>query len=356
MTGERGARPLVSVCIPTRDRLSFLRKSLEGALTQTYAPYEIVISDNYSTDGTREFCLDLAARDHRVRYIQPAQPVGQFANHNRAFSEARGEFVSFFHDDDLYRPEALERFVAFLQAHPRVGVVSCDWDRIDEDDRPLQPQIHRVPSISSGVDYIGRTVRSGRSAVALPGSMSRRLALPDPPFDETGPLGFNDHVTWFRVAERWDIGHIPERLWAYRQHSGAGSHRTISGLTDDYGRLFLAYVDEYTRRHPGDADRAAQWRRAIRRYQFWALIYELAMHSAPSEATAGHSARRQAARYQVSRAEAAEAVRKLRSLASGPLEHAILGIVRLARSRGGGIPFFLMERNADLARRVLRMD
>lgn len=355
MIGDVGARPLVSVCIPTRDRLALLRKSLEGALAQTYAPYEIVISDNWSTDGTREFCLGLAASDLRIRYVRPAQPVGLYANHNRAFGEARGRYVSFFHDDDRYDPEVLERFVAFLETHPRVGVVSCDWDRIDENDHPLHPQIHRVPTVSPGIDYIGRTMRSGRSAIALPGSMSRMEALRRPPFDENGPLGFNDHVTWFRVAEDWDIGHIPERLWAYRQHAGAGSHKRISGIAEDYGSAFLAYVEEYTQRHPDAVDHVARWRSAIRRYRFWALVYDLALHYVPRRQT-GHAAGRRADVYELSPAETADAVRTLRSLASGPLEHAVLAVVRLTMSRGGGLPFFLMERNADLARRVLRMD
>jgi len=278
------AADLVSICLPTRDRLPFLRKSVAGIRAQTYPDIEVVLSDNWSTDGTREFCLELERDDARFRYTRPAAPVGLYANHNAAFTHCRGRFVSFFHDDDVYGPEIVARFVSFLLEHPTVGIVSCDWDRIDERDRPLAPRISDVPPVSGGVEYIDQTIRTARSAVNLPGAMLRREAIPVPPFDENGPLGFTDHVTWFRIAERWDIGHIPERLWAYRRHRGALSNKSAREIADDHEAAFTAYADDYLARHPEDRARVERWRAAIRRYRFWALAYARVARITPGAA------------------------------------------------------------------------
>lgn len=265
--------PLISVCLPTRDRLSYLRQTLDAILAQTHSDYEVIVCDNWSGDGTREFCLEIERLDPRVRYMRPPAPVGLYANHNAAYRRARGSYVSFVHDDDLYDPRMLARFAEFLDRHPTVGIVSSDWNEVDGTGRRLGTRVSHVPAVSTGLAYIDRTIRSARSEIALSGSMSRRDALPDPPFDEQGPLGFTDHVTWFRVAERWDVGHIPEALWSYRRHAGALSRKGVREIAADYTAAFTAYVDEYARRHPQDRSRAASWRAAIRRYRFWALAY-----------------------------------------------------------------------------------
>lgn len=334
-----GAVPLVSVCLPTKDRLAYLRQSIDGILAQTFRDFEIVVSDNWSSDGTREYLVELARRDPRVRYSRPTAPIGLYANHNAAFADACGRYVGFVHDDDLYRPSIIERFVGFLEEHPRVGVVSCDWDRIDEKGRMIRRRIAHVALVVPGRDYIERTLRSARSDIALPASMARREALPDPLFDESGPLGFSDHVTWFRLAESWDVGHIPERLWSYRQHSSALSNKRVAAIVDDQTEAYTRYVDDYERRHPGEAERVTRWRAAVKRYRFWALLYEVALKGG------GHDRER-------TRAVLAE----LSALSHGTRDRVAVSLARAAARWGGGALLSVVTRNADLARRVLHLD
>lgn len=298
--------------MPTRDRLSYLRESVAGILALRGVDFEVVVSDNGSTDGTAGFLAEVAQRDSRVRVIHPDQPLGLYANHNFAYSRARGELVCFFHDDDRYGPDILSRYVEFLRANPRVGVVCSDYERIDELGRVFAVRRSRVAPVTPGVDYIDLTLRTGRSSLALSGCMIRRIALPAQPFDELGTVGFSDIALWFRIAEEWDVGHVSEPLWSYRQHGGAASQRT-SEIPGEFAMTFEAYCDGYLARHPSDRQRVGRWREAIRRFRFWAILYDVATRSAATEPVAMPLGTR---------------AQELGELARGPFEHVAAGIVR----------------------------
>lgn len=95
----------VSVVIPTHDRPLLLRQALDSVLGQTRLPREVVVVDNGTTDGV----ADLArAYGERVRYVR-TEPAGVQAARNAGVREARSTWVAFLDDDDLYRPDYLER-------------------------------------------------------------------------------------------------------------------------------------------------------------------------------------------------------------------------------------------------------
>jgi glycosyltransferase involved in cell wall biosynthesis len=325
----------VSICLPTRDRLALLRESLAGILAQDHVPLEIVISDNWSEDGTREHCLDLAARDPRVRYVRPPEPVGLLANHNFAFARSTGRYVCFFHDDDLYRSTIVSRYAGLLDRHPSVGAVCASFERVDASGHSLGLRRQALPAIMRGLDHIDRTIASGRTALVLSGSMYRGDALRRPPFDEDGPTGYTDMVTAFRVAETYDIGYVAEPLWSYRSHAAAFSHRSAETVADHYTRAFTAYCDEFLTRHPDQAARVARWRRAIERYRFWVLLYDRAV----TLATPGSSPDR--------------ALADLSQMARGPLQHLSLRAVRAIAALGWRWPLALLGRYGVTGRRLI---
>jgi len=270
--------PLVSICVPTRNRAESLRESLKSLCGQDYDPLEILISDNGSDDGTEEVGLEAAQADRRVRYVRQTQDIGLYGNHNFCLDASRGEFVCLFHDHDERDSSIVSAYVDFLRQHPRVGVVCSDWDLIDYEGRPLGVREHRVPPVTAGLDYIGQTVRSGRSAIGVPGAMIRRSALGDIRFDEAAPIGFGDFVVWFRLAEHADIGHVSRRLWRWRQDRASESARTIESMTRDYFENLTGYCDDHLARWPQHARLVSGWKHAIHRYLFWALVFEVGLH------------------------------------------------------------------------------
>ena len=106
--------PRVTVGVPVFNGESFLAETLDSLLNQTFSDFEIVISDNASTDRTEEICRAYAARDPRIRYYRSDANRGAAWNHNRVFELARGEYFKWNSADDLCAPEFLARCVAAL--------------------------------------------------------------------------------------------------------------------------------------------------------------------------------------------------------------------------------------------------
>lgn len=351
-----GSRPLVSICVPTYNRATLLGQSLGTIVKQDYAPLEIVISDNCSDDGTEALCREIAAQDGRVRYVRQARNLGLYGNHNYCIEAARGEFLCFFHDDDVYDSRIIGRYVGFMEENRTVGVVCADWEIVDEDGVSLGVRDHAVPRVCPGLQYIARTLRSGRSSIGCPGAMIRRRALDGIRFDEDGPIGFSDFVVWFRIAERWDIGHVPERLWRYRLHRRSLSRRTVASMADDYRRSMLGYCDDHLRRWPGEARRVARWRRLVDRYLFWALSYELALSCRP--ATREKIGRRhrtvfEIADYRLSPEEAMRVREWTGRLSRGPMQFSARLVLEAMLRLGltGQLAWF--ARHSESARRIL---
>ena len=275
--------PLVSIGVPTRNRSALLRQTLEMIRGQTYPHLDIVVSDNDSEDDTPEVVREAAARDPRIRYFRQPRDIGLHGNLNFCLDQSRGELLCLFMDDDQYAPAIVSEYVEYLDAHPEVGLVCSDWELIDEEGRVIDGRDHPVPAVMDGFDYIDRTISSGQSFVGCPGAMIRRTALGATRFDPDGPIGFGDFVVWFQIAETWAIGHIPRRLWRFRVHTRALSWRPVHSLAPDYERNVLRYCDGYEARSPHAARRVARWRRAMRRYLFWALAYELGLDARAGE-------------------------------------------------------------------------
>lgn len=95
---------LISVGLPVYNGDAFLKDALNSLLAQTYSNLEIIISDNCSTDKTRQICLEYEAEDSRIRYIRQEQNIGATANFNYVLRQARGEYFMWAAHDDRWSP------------------------------------------------------------------------------------------------------------------------------------------------------------------------------------------------------------------------------------------------------------
>jgi glycosyltransferase involved in cell wall biosynthesis len=118
--------PRVSVGLPVYNGEEYLGQALDSALEQTYGDFEIVISDNASTDATESICRDYAARDNRIRYVRQTSNRGVITNSNLVFEMARGEFFRWASHDDYTSPGHLQECVSVLESNPDV-VLSYTW-------------------------------------------------------------------------------------------------------------------------------------------------------------------------------------------------------------------------------------
>ncbi len=134
--------PKVTIGLPVRNGERFLEATLDSLLAQTLQDFELLISDNASTDRTPEMCRAYAARDGRVRYVRAEENRGAAWNYRRVFSLARGEYFKWCADDDPCAPRLLEACVGALERAPEAVLAFPHSIHIDADGRPMASAEH----------------------------------------------------------------------------------------------------------------------------------------------------------------------------------------------------------------------
>jgi len=111
-------RPKVTIGLPVYNGARYLAAALDSILGQTFQDFELLVSDNASTDATADICRAYAARDARITYLRQDHNVGAGPNHNFCARRATTEYFRWASHDDLMEPEYLARCVAVLDANP----------------------------------------------------------------------------------------------------------------------------------------------------------------------------------------------------------------------------------------------
>jgi len=136
----RTRRVKVSIGLPVYNGECFLDATLESLLAQTFDDFELIISDNASTDRTGEIAQRFVARDARVRYHRNSRNLGHAANYNGLARMADGDFFKWATADDVCRPKFLECCIAALERSPDAVLAYPRTQFIDQTDNPLDIQ------------------------------------------------------------------------------------------------------------------------------------------------------------------------------------------------------------------------
>ena len=115
------AVPQVSIGMPVYNGEPFIREALDSLLAQTFTDFELIISDNASTDGTEAICRGYAAKDKRIRYVRQAENRGALANFQFVLDEAVGVYFMWAAADDRRTADFLEINVSILQSNPALS-------------------------------------------------------------------------------------------------------------------------------------------------------------------------------------------------------------------------------------------
>ncbi|MCB9134318.1 MAG: glycosyltransferase [Anaerolineales bacterium] len=130
--------PRVSIGLAVYNGERYLREAIDSILAQTFTDFELVISDNASTDKTEEICRDYAAKDSRIRYSRNPENIGGANNENLVFKLSRGEYFRLAAHDDVLAPRLLEKCVEVLERDPSVVLCVSMIDDIDENGKYLK--------------------------------------------------------------------------------------------------------------------------------------------------------------------------------------------------------------------------
>ena len=200
--------PLVSVIIPTRNRAHLLHRTLESVLKQSSENLEVIVVDDGSTEAVA------ASADPRVRVLRSPKPTGVSAARNRGIAGARGEWIAFCDDDDLWAPNKLQEQ---LTAAGRAGANWAYAGDVNVDD-----QLHVLsggppPDPEAVMALLPRfnPLASGGSNVVVRSNILAEVGTFDPTLRRT-----EDWDLWIRIARKGPPAYVRKPLVAYRFHSG----------------------------------------------------------------------------------------------------------------------------------------
>lgn len=214
--------PLVSIGMPVYNCEKYISESIQSVLSQTFKNFELIISDNASSDRTEEICREFASQDSRIRYYQNDHNIGLGPNHNRAFELARGKYFKWFHGDDLLAPEYLEKCVSVLESDPSIILCYTREIEIDEEGKPFGSETYLVnfPETQPHKrfkNYIDLWQRYGHIYGNPVLSVIRTEILKMTPLMRTNPWSELAYVGELLLLGRFH--EIPEGLFFYRHHS-----------------------------------------------------------------------------------------------------------------------------------------
>lgn len=211
---------MVSVIVLTWNRAQLLSEAVESILNQTYPEFELLIIDNESTDHTEEYVSSLT--EGRIRYFRHANRGNLSVNRNYGISQAKGDFIAFCDDDDLWEPAKLETQLRIFEQHPEAAMV-CSDGLFFSKKGVLGYLIKRKESGWITLDDL----LSGRNDVVMSSAMIRREVFKDVGKWEEDPEIFTveDYNLWVRIAARHPIYYLNEPLVRIRVHEAMSSHK-----------------------------------------------------------------------------------------------------------------------------------
>jgi glycosyltransferase involved in cell wall biosynthesis len=227
--------PLVSIVIPTHNRAAYLAEAIDSVLTQDYAPLELIVVDDGSTDDTQAVLARYAGRCRS----EHQENQGQSAAVNRGWQLARGEIIGYLGDDDSLRPGAVATLVRALAADAGAIMAYGDYSLIDPDSRVIRRVVMRDRRYADMV----RDLR----VTPGPGALHRREAvfaagLWDPDLRLTPDMDF-----YLRLGLLGRFIHVPQDLACFRVHETSASFRAADPRVVDeplrVARRFFARAD-----------------------------------------------------------------------------------------------------------------
>jgi len=217
-------RPLVSVIVPTYNCAAFVRSAIDSVLAQSYAPIEVVVVDDGSTDETLAV---LSGFGERIRVFSQSN-AGPAAARNRAVAQAHGEYLAFLDGDDLWLPGHLEGLMQHLVAHPEVKVAFADWLVWHADADGTYPPIDIAPGTlqldpaTSGWLYTRLLFDSVIHIIAC--VIHRSVYETVNGFDEALRTG-SDYDFWLKVSRRYPVAKLQGLVAVYRQNPQSVTYR-----------------------------------------------------------------------------------------------------------------------------------
>lgn len=198
---------LVSIITPTWNCAQFICETIRSVQAQTYQNWEMIISDDCSTDNTRDVIEPYLKGDSRIKYICNPKNSGAAITRNNALKLAQGKWIAFLDSDDLWLPEKLEKQVAFM-VNNNYHFSYTEYMEMDES------------GVDTGILISGpkHVSRRGMYNFCWPGCLTVMYDR-----EQVGLLQIadikknNDYAMWLKVSHKADCHLLAEPLARYRR-------------------------------------------------------------------------------------------------------------------------------------------
>jgi len=228
----------ISVCLLTYNYAHIVESTIRSILDQSASYFELIISDDCSTDGTWETVKEIAAADPRIRTIQTPQNLGMPGNANHAVAHSQRPYIALLHHDDIYRSDLLEKWAGVLDRHPDAAFVFNPYKvfgsgLVQEEDMPGELIDGRWLLNTFLLPHWGCPIRGTamirRSAWLEVGGMREQFNL------------IADVDLWMRLAMRWNVGYVSEAVISVRCQRPADYPETYSEMYWSWTRQRYLY-------------------------------------------------------------------------------------------------------------------
>ena len=235
--------PAISVCIPFYQGAAYVEETVGSILAQTDSDWELVMTDDASTDGTAEVIEALMARvaDPRLRFYRNPERLGMVGNWNKVIGLARGRYIKLVCGDDALRPDCLERQARMLDEHPSAALVAASRQVVSARGRPLFVRAcYKRSGLYPGRPAVRQGLLTGTNTIGDPVAvMFRAGLLQKTGLFEPSVVYCTDIDLWLRLLLHGDLYFINEPLAFYRIHQAS----TGKNLRSETVRDFLRVVD-----------------------------------------------------------------------------------------------------------------
>lgn len=232
--------------MPVYNGENYIEEALDSILAQTYADFELIISDNASTDRTQEICQSYATRDRRIRYYRNKGNIGVSKNFNRVFELSIGKYFKWIAHDDIYAPDYLSKCVRAFEQDPSLVLCHTLAKRIDSSGRMLgsfKVDPDKLASPKPRVRF-GHLLLTDRWPYEIFGLMQasilRSISL-------HGDYAGTDSILRATLGLTGRFFVIPEYLFFFREHSSQSGISTFDPAnTGRFAfpnwRMFMEYI------------------------------------------------------------------------------------------------------------------
>lgn len=221
--------PLVTVYIPTFNRLELLQRAVKSVQDQTYQNIEIIIVDDCSIDGTQDYLVQLAREDSRIRYFLKEKNSGACASRNIAINNANGKFITGLDDDDYFLNNRIKKFLEKWEDEKIVFLYSINI--VKNKYKLVFPSVLKKIFFKREINHLDLRIANypGNQIFTLTKTLKEING-----FDEKMPA-WQDMETWYRVLKEnkgvakhinnisyvCDISHSHERITNIEKHRQA---------------------------------------------------------------------------------------------------------------------------------------